>query len=413
VARPARVASLPLAFALVLSLAGGAARAQPAGRVDAVPVAVAPVVQRQVADEVTFIGSVEPSLATSAGAEVAGLVAEVAAQEGGRVVAGQTVLVRLDRRPRELELREAEAAVAKAREEFDKLRRGTREEEVAQRAAEMAAHRAVLARAEADYRRAERLHREELISLADLQRAESDYRAAEQQHEAAAQALRMARMGPRPEDIAQAQAELERAQARAARIADEIRRMTVRAPLTGFVVRKHVEVGTWVQPGTPLLDLIGLDPVFVTGPVGERQIPRVRLRQAAAVTVDAYPERRFAGTVTAVIPEADAGSRTFPVRVTVRNPDGALKAGMFARVTVRVGAPRTALFVPRDAVVRRGGQEFVFVVEEGAARLVRIETGTAVDTLVEVRGNGLAAGQPAVTLGNEFLQPGARVRVAP
>jgi multidrug efflux pump subunit AcrA (membrane-fusion protein) len=84
---------------------------------------------------------------------------------------------------------------------------------------------------------------------------------------------------------------------------------------------------------------------------------------------------------------------------------------MFARVAVRTGGGRPGLFVPKDAVVRRAGQEFVFLVAGDTARMVRVETGAAVDGLVKVRGDGLAAGQPAVTLGNEFLQPGGKVTV--
>lgn len=401
--------SLALLALLAATVACDASAQQPP-RPAAVPVAVVPIVERPVVDEVAFIASVEPSVSTSLGAEISGRVIEVPVQEGDRVVAGSTVLARLDPGPREIQLREAMAAVAKAREELEKLRRGYRAEEIGQRAADMAEREAVLAWAEADFRRAERLHREEIISVAELQRFQSDYLAAKQRHEAAAQALRMARAGPRAEEIAQAEAELAQARARADRVSDEIRRTTIHAPITGYVLRKRVEVGAWAQPGSLVADLIALDPVFVVGPVGEREIRRVQPGQTARVTADAYPGRTFAGTVAAVVPGADPASRTFPVRLTVPNPDGALKAGMFARVAVRTGGGRRGLFVPKDAVVARGGQEFVFVVDGDTATLVRVQTGAVLDGVVEVRGSGLAAGQQAVTLGNEFLQPGAKVQ---
>jgi multidrug efflux pump subunit AcrA (membrane-fusion protein) len=97
--------------------------------------------------------------------------------------------------------------------------------------------------------------------------------------------------------------------------------------------------------------------------------------------------------------------------VTVSNPDGLLKAGMFARVGVRAGDDRRALLVSKDAIVRRGGQDFVFLVDGSTVRQLPVETRGEVGGLVEVRGNGLAAGQRAVTLGNEFLQPGMTVTV--
>jgi HlyD family secretion protein len=382
----------------------------PAPNPRAIPVKVTPVTARPLVEDVRFIATVEPSVSTTVGAEVAGRVMEVPMREGERVAAGTTVLARLDPGPREISLREAQAAVTKAREEFEKLRRGYREEEVAQRVAETAEHKAVLDRARADALRAEALHREEIISLAELQRFQAEHEAARQKHQRALEALRMARAGPRAEEIAQAEADLAGAQARADRIADEIRRSTIAAPISGYVVKKLVEVGAWVQPGTAVASLIALDPVEVSGPVGEREIRRIRPGQSAQVMVDAYPGRAFTGTVIAVVPSADAASRTFPVKVTVANPDGLLKAGMFARVAVVTGRRRTALFVPKDALVRRGGQEIVFVVHEDEATAVRVETGVEVDGFVEVRADSLAAGQQAVTLGNEFLQPGTKVR---
>jgi multidrug efflux pump subunit AcrA (membrane-fusion protein) len=376
-----------------------------------VPVRVAAVVERPVLEEVTFIAAVEPSVATTVGAEVDGRVVEMRALEGDRVGAGTSVLARLDTGPRELQHREALAQVARAREELDKLRRGYRAEEIEQRAAEMAERKAIMDRAEQDLLRARQLHVDQLISTAELNRAEAEYLAARGAHQRTAAAYRMMRTGPRPEEIAQAEADLAQAHARAERIADEIRRATVRAPITGHVVRKHADVGVWLRAGDKVVDLIALDPVFVTGPVGERDVPRLRAGQPATVVVDAYAERAFQGRVAAIVPDANPASRTFPVRVTLANPDGLLKAGMFARVRVRTGGGRSGLFLPKDAVVRRGGAEFVFVLEGDVAAQVKVETGAEVEGLVEVRGDGLAAGRRAVILGNELLQPGMRVAV--
>jgi HlyD family secretion protein len=402
------VKGLTVALVLALLLAVRV-DAQGPPRPQAIPVAVAPVKERPVVEEVAFIATVEPSVTATVGAEVEGRVVAVPMREGDYVREGKSVLIRIDAGPREIQLREARAAVEKARQELDKLRRGSREEEIEQRAAEVAEQKAIMDRAEGDYRRAERLHADEMISTAELQRAQSEYLAAKQKHQRTDAAFRMTRTGPRPEEIAQAGAELAQARARADLMADEIRRTTVLAPITGYVLKKAVNVGAWLRPGDRIADLISLDPVTITGAVGEREIARVRPGSAATVTADALPGRRFSGKVTAVVPGADAQSRTFPVKVSVQNRDGLLKAGMFARVSVQTGAGRTGLFLPKDAVVRRGGQEFVFVVKGDVAKLVRIRSGVQLDGLVEVSGEGLAAGQPVVTLGNEFLQPDMKV----
>jgi multidrug efflux pump subunit AcrA (membrane-fusion protein) len=396
-------------LALLAPVPGPAQAPAPGQKRPAIPVKVAPVVERPLVDEISFIAAVEPSVATTIGAEVEGRIGEMPVLEGDRVAVGKTVIARIDAGPREILLREAQAAVAKAREELGKLRRGYRAEEIEQRAAETAEQKAMMDRAEQDYRRAERLHTDQIISVAERQRFEAEYLAAKQKHQRVAAAYRMMQAGPRPEEIAQAEAELAQMQARADRIADEIRRTTIRAAITGFVVKKHVDVGVWLRPGDKVVDLVALDPVFVTGAVGEREIPRLHSGQGAVVAVDAHPGRSFSGRVTAIVPGADPASRTFPVKVTVANPGGLLKAGMFARVSVRTGAGRKGLFLPKDAVVRRGGKEFVFVVNGDAAKQVSVQTGVEVGGQVEVRGDGLTAGQRVVTLGNEFLQPGMQV----
>ena len=250
-----------------------------------------------------------------------------------------------------------------------------------------------------------------MIDGDETQRFQAEYLAAKQKHQRMDAAHRMMQAGPRPEEIAQAEADLAQVQARADSIADEIRRMTIRAAITGYLVKKHVDVGVWLKPGDKVVDLIALDPVFITGAVGEREVPRIRAGQGASVTVDAHPGRTFRGHVSAVVHGADLASRTFPVKVTVENSGGLLKAGMFARVSVRTGQGGKGLFLPKDAVVRRGGQEFVFVVNGDAAKQVRVRTGVEVGGLVEIRGDGLTTGQRAVTLGNEFLQPDMKVAV--
>ncbi|MFQ5849232.1 MAG: efflux RND transporter periplasmic adaptor subunit [Candidatus Binatia bacterium] len=332
-----------------------------------IPVEVASVVFQTLRDKVSFIATLEPNVATTVGAIVPGRVVRSDVREGDHVVLG-TVLMQLDRTAREIALRETRAAVEKARQEWEKLRRGYRSEEVAQRRAEVEEQRALLARAKQDFLRAERLYRDELISLADLQRLQSEYLAVREKQERARAALQLAEAGPRKEEIARARAEFREAKARYDLVAYELDQTTLRAPLTGFLVKKYVEVGTWVNPGDPVADLVDLDPVYATGPVGERKIDFLQGGLPAAVIVDALPGRSFQGTVAHIIPQADPQSRTFPVKIRIPNPDGRLKGGMLARVTVEVGGGRRGFLVPKDALVRRGGGDVVFIVEDGLAR---------------------------------------------
>jgi multidrug efflux pump subunit AcrA (membrane-fusion protein) len=449
-----------------LTLAGvgaGVAWAQSRGPAEA-PVVVGRVTERPVREEVNYIGTVEPDRSVTVQAEVAGRVLKADLREGDRVVEGQTLLVELDRTPNEISLREARALATKTRQEWEKQKQGFRAEEIAEarqavarldarlkdleagaRPQEREQARSSLAEAEArrvlterDFRRMEDLNRQGLIAAQERDRAWQAYEAARSQERSAKEQvdlieagrrpgeieaaraelrqaqerLRLFEAGPRPEDVAQAAAEHQRALTVIERLEDEIRRMRVIAPLTGFLVRKRAEIGAWLRPGDAIADLIALDPVYVVGPVGERDLGRLTRGGRARVAVDAYPDRPFTGEVAHIVPQADPQSRTFPVKVRVRNPDGLLKSGMFARVTVEGGSGRKGLYVPKDAVVRRDKGPAVFVVEDGVARMRVVRAGQAVEGLIEVFDGGLSAGQEVVVVGNEALQDGAKVRKA-
>jgi HlyD family secretion protein len=427
-----------------------------------VPVVVARIAARPVKDEVTFIGTVEPDRSVTVQSEVAGRVIRAEPREGEPVMGGQTVLAELDRRPNQLGLGEARAAVAKTRQEWDKLAKGYRPEEIDEarqsvrraearlrdleagaRPQEREQAKSALAEAEArrvwaerEFQRVDQLVRQELVAAQERDRvwqalevARSQERAAREQValveagtrpeqiegaraevRQAQERLRLLQAGPRTEEIAQAEAEYQRAAFAVERLEDELRRMSILAPFTGFLVRKHVEIGAWLRPGDAVADLIDLDPVFVVGPVNEREASRLRNGARARVTLDAYPARTFAGELAHIVPQADRESRAFPVKVRVRNPDHLLKSGMFARVVLEMPGSRQAVHVPKDAIVRRNGASLVFVVVDGVAKARPVRTGQVAGGLVEVLDGALVAGQEVVVVGNDTLQDGAKVR---
>ena len=406
---PSRVAGTCCALAAVL-LAAHAASAQRWGaRPTAVKVAT--VQSKAIPQEVSFIGTIEPNVATTVASVVAGRVAAADFREGDAVTAGKTVLLKVDRGRREIALRERAAAVARAKKQWEKVREGSRSEEVAQRLAGAKEQEALLERARRDFERAKRLYDDQLVSLAELQKAESDYLAAREKYGSARAALKLTRAGARAEDIAMAEAEHEEARARLDAVAYEIEKSTLRAPISGFIVRKHVDVGDWVNAGEPVADLVDLDPVFAAGPVGERKIALLRPGHPATVALDAFPGEAFSGEVAHIVPQADTRSRSFPVKVRLSNARGRLKSGMLARVTVIVSSGEPSVLVPKDAVVRRGRDEMVFVVSNGQAKAVKVSTGRGYRTLLEIAGGDLEPGQQVVTLGNEVLQDGAKVQV--
>lgn len=248
----------------------------------------------------------------------------------------------------------------------------------------------------------------------DVTDAETQLRQATVAYESAAASLerlgllyREGAISAQAYDQARAQADLARSQVEAAR--EQVRNAAVVAPVSGIVAARRVEPGEMASPAAPALTLVDLRTVSLSGTVAEGLVDRLRPGQEAVVTVEALPGRTFAGTLAVVGPVAAAGGR-FPVRVDVPNPDGVLKAGMTARAALRVVADG-ALAVPESAVIRQGGRPYVFVVENGRARLRPVQTGLTAGGRVEVVA-GLAAGQQVVAGGAASLADGQAVRPA-
>jgi multidrug efflux pump subunit AcrA (membrane-fusion protein) len=378
------------------------------------PVVVAEIVEREVTARRSFVGSVEPVRRTTVESEVEGLVTEYLAEEGQRVEAGAP-LAKLRTRLVEIRLDAARADLRLRQEELRELRNGSRPEELVQARARTTAARAANGLREWRLERAQQLFSTNVISEDELKEAQLTAQAAKELLAEIEAGLKLTEAGPREERIVQAEARLAAQEAEVHRLEDELDRFTIRAPFAGYVVAEHTEAGAWLGKGTAVADLVALDEVDVVVPVVEDYVLGIKVGLAASVTVGAVPGKSFEGAVAAIVPDADALARTFPVKVRVKNPregDGpVLKAGMFATVHLPIGATEKALLVPKDALVLGGGGAMVVVVgPEGNIVFVPVETGLAVDALVQVKGQ-LAAGQSVVVRGNERLRPNQKVRI--
>jgi HlyD family secretion protein len=359
-----------------------------------VPVVVGTVVEQPIATEIEVVGSVEPQLATTLSTEIAGFTQSFELREGAFVQKGTTVVAQLK-----------SAELAKARADLTKLKRGLRPEEIDEKRADVAEKKAWVEKYAKDVERTKSLVTRDMVSMSEFNQAEANYLAAKAQYERTLRSLRVAELGFRQEEIAAAEAEVQRLQAKARRLREDVQKTVIRSPVSGFITNRYAEVGQWVERGGRVADIIDLAAVLVRVPVHERDIRLVQVGDEAIVTLDALPNRTFTGRVKYMTPQADLASRTFPVKIEVSNsPDHAIKAGMFARVTLRTGAAQRSVFVPKDAVVRRASAQVVFVVEEAKARMVPIKTGRTHEGLIEVVEGQLTPGDTVVVTGNELLQ---------
>lgn len=188
-----------------------------------------------------------------------------------------------------------------------------------------------------------------------------------------------------------------------------LNRATVRAPFDGVVASRSIEPGSVVAAGTPLLSLVDLGRMEMTGAAPVSAGAAIRPGQEVDLAVDGVGGRSFTGTVERIAPVAEEGTRTLTVYVGIDNPDGTLLGGMFATGAIVTEEAEGAIAVPRDALREEGG-EHVLVIEEGALARRDVTAGEEwPGGLVQVEGIG--AGAAVVTAPLPDLEPGEPVEL--
>lgn len=267
-----------------------------------------------------------------------------------------------------------------------------RDAEVASAEALIRERRAMVAQTERDLERLNELGQRNGASRSEIDDAETDLEAASAQ-------------------LARAKADLAIAKAERARAEQELADLTIRAPFTGAVVRRDIELGQWIDEGDTALELIELDRVDVyidvpeafIGPLSSMNRP-IELSFAGGAITRSAP-------YTAIIDDADPEARTFPVRVRLDNADHRLRPGMSVTGLVPTGELTEQLTVHKDAILRDDAGAYVYFVADGKALPARITPLYAVGTRTVVKAPQLTPGTPLIIEGNERLYPTQAVEV--
>lgn len=177
---------------------------------------------------------------------------------------------------------------------------------------------------------------------------------------------------------------------------------TITTPSGGVIKALGVRSGMTVAVGQTLAEVNGLGRVWLNAAVPEAAAGQVQPGQPVTATLAAYPGQTFSGRVTAILPEAEAESRTLTARVELPNPGGRLRPGMFATVQFG-GAAQPALLVPSEAVIRTGRRTLVMLARGGGRYIpAEIRVGREADGRTEVLA-GLSAGEKVVASGQFLL----------
>lgn len=208
-----------------------------------------------------------------------------------------------------------------------------------------------------------------------------------------------------------------------------IAQKTIRAPFSGVLGIRKVNLGQYVAPGAAVVGLQQLDPIYLDFTLPEQLAGKLTEGAAVSATVDALPGQSFDGKVTAVEPQVDPNTRNFKVQATLRNPNGVLRPGSFAKVRFDLGVERDVVVIPQTAVSFNPYGNAVFVITKvprkpgetdmkgrpltGDKLVVNqrfIQTGATRGDLIAVTG-GLKPGEQVVTSGLLKLRNGTEVTI--
>jgi multidrug resistance efflux pump len=427
-------------------------------------VEVAKAVSRNLPGSYTFVGTVHPARRAVLGSAVDGRLIEIV-EDGTYVRKGQPV-ARMRTGTINIEIEGAKAELALRQDEDVEMQAGMREEEIAMAEAKLASSQALANFAKSRYDRVKTLFSKgQAISQEEVEQALSTFTAAEKNMAAAQAEYDLARKGHRDERKLQAKDRVAMQKEAVNQLRDRRNKYWVRAYFDGYIVTQHADVGAWVRQGDPLVEIIELDTVEITVNVPEHHIDRVRLGSPAQVRIEAVSAKdAWTGEIISINPQADLRSRTFAVKVRLKNEEVALskqkpvaavdepaksdnddveptelqdtpedthvtpgemkqyrfKSGMLSHVTMRIGEKQDAILIPKDALVLGGssidGQPSytVYVAAPNkmtggyAAQPVPVAIGMFDGDWVEVSSRvpgALAEGTLVVTLGNERLRP--------
>jgi membrane fusion protein, multidrug efflux system len=194
----------------------------------------------------------------------------------------------------------------------------------------------------------------------------------------------------------------------------------IRAPFAGKLGIRQVDVGQYLSPGTVIVTLQALDPIYVDFTLPQQALAQIVVGQKVSAEVDTFPGEQFAGTIAAISPKVDAATRNVQVRATFANADHRLLPGMFATVAIDVGTPTSYVTVPQTSVTYNPYGATVYIVDDKGkdangqdqlvARQVFVTPGdTRGDQVAIVK--GVDAGANVVTAGQLKLHNGSPLKI--
>lgn len=211
------------------------------------------------------------------------------------------------------------------------------------------------------------------------------------------------------EEYDMASADYQTAKSESELIEAQLAKATIRAPFSGTIGLRNISKGTYVTPASAIAKLVNTEKLKLTFSIPEKYASRIQENRTFTFSTT-NSQQTYTAHIYAVEPEVDVATRTLKMRAIVDNKEGVLYPGMFVNVSLPLETINDALMVPSEALIPIQNGKEIFIVEQGKAKAVRVETGARTDKDVRVL-SGLKVGDTILTYGVMAIQNGTAVKV--
>jgi RND family efflux transporter MFP subunit len=372
-----------------------AANRDPATPDASVPeVSTAEVVERTALRTLEAVGSLEAEDEVTLSSQAAGNL-DVITVDVGSPVRRDQLIARLDQRELALKVDQAQAAVRQIEARLG-IKGGEKVDPEKQ--PEVRQTRSALERARYDLTASKNLADHGDISKQQLDVYQRTYDQAEARYQAA------------QENVRNLEAILEEKRASLSLAKKQLSDVNIVSPINGIIKQKQASRGEYLNPGTPIVVIVQINPLRLKLEIPESFAATVKAGQTVTLKVDTFGDHEFTGRIKRINPALDEKNRSLAAEAEVINADGRLKPGMFARARIASDQGSPALMVPIKSVVTLAGVNKVFILENGRAVERQVKLGEQDGTLVEIL-EGVKPGEKVITSNTDRLHDGIPVRI--
>lgn len=257
--------------------------------------------------------------------QVSGRIISLNIEEGRRVTKGE-ILAEVERTEYQADVEQMRGVLRRNKAELSELEAGARPQEIAGATADLQEQEEILSQLESQFKRTKEILKTNSVSITEFEQTQSSYLSTRKRIEKLRQALDMMKEGPRKERIEMARAAVVQAEANLAKSLWRLENCTLRAPISGTILKKNAEEGNLVNPvafsgSTSVCDIADLSDLEIDLNIQERDVSRVFVDQECEIRSEAFPKRVYKGKVSRLMPIADRAKGAVPVRVAVRVPE--------------------------------------------------------------------------------------------